>query len=673
MAKNSSSSNRVYIEAHRTSYVSQSGVIAVLKAVREHGLPEAISRQTLKRTRVSALPRDTPLGPLFKDVEVTMHTNNTMKVPCVSPLPLLWHSVRSCTSFSEWFWEKAQNSNISTPLRIALYCDEVLPGDALKATNHRKMVCWYWTILEYGHHCSREELWMHLLTLRTVHVKKIAGGYSQLFRRVVELFHTAPFDARLGVSLHFHGVGERYVFLSVDQLVADEVALRQAWSVKGSAGTLCCLFCQNVCNYHVDLDFNSRGELVPSYITSLRTARQHTDESIKEAAVMLNAQRPNLNKTQFDGLEKSLGLTWCEEGALYDPQFWNMIKGPVSVTSFDWMHCYFVNGSWSSEAGLLLDVLRAEHGFEVPGGLVQYMDNFQWPQKVSSRSLTGQKAVQAHKSGPLSCSASEGLALYPMIRSMLVELFPSPTAGSSDAIGSYFALCKVLDLLVESRCRDVSPFELNQSIERRLEMRLKAYSHKAFQPKNHYTLHLPHTLHKNKILLSCWALERKHRELKRHGNAATNANKKISWERGLLQEVVLTQFLELQNWDPKEGVILTNPHEASTELTNFVVGFFWLTPADQLEVLAATSALCDHEQIGKGDVVVSTRNFVGVVWFHMHVRSQQVTGFYTVLSKWESLGGNRFRICNNPSIALTNELVKSLPFRKECDLALVVP
>ena len=161
--------------------------------------------------------------------------------------------------------------------------------------------------------------------------------------------------------------------------------------------------------------------------------------------------------------------------------------------------------------------------------------------------------------------------------------------------------------------------------------------------------------------------------MKRHGNAATNANKKISWERGLLQEVVLTQFLELQNWDPKEGVILTNPHEASTELINFVVGFFRLTPADQIEVLAATSALCDHEQIGKGDVVISTRNFVGEVWFHMHVRSQQVTGFYTVLSKWESLGGNRFRICNNPSIVLTNELVKSLPFRKESDLALVVP
>ena len=84
-------------------------------------------------------------------------------------------------------------------------------------------------------------------------------------------------------------------------------------------------------------------------------------------------------------------------------------------------------------------------------------------------------------------------------------------------------------------------------------------------------------------------------------------------------------------------------------------------------------ALCDHEQIGKGDVVVSKMNFVGEVWFHIHVRSQQVAGFYTVLSQWESLGGNRFRVCNDPSMVKTNELVKSLPFRIESDLALVVP
>ena len=56
------------------------------------------------------------------------------------------------------------------------------------------------------------------------------------------------------------------------------------------------------------------------------------------------------------------------------------------------------------------------------------------------------------------------------------------------------------------------------------------------------------------------------------GSRRDMANKKISCERGLLQEVVLTQFLQLQNWDPKEGVILTNPHEASIELLDFVLG-----------------------------------------------------------------------------------------------------
>ena len=49
------------ISAGRHSYVTQSAMVAVLKAVRDHGLPERISRQTLKRTRQQELLKDTAL------------------------------------------------------------------------------------------------------------------------------------------------------------------------------------------------------------------------------------------------------------------------------------------------------------------------------------------------------------------------------------------------------------------------------------------------------------------------------------------------------------------------------------------------------------------------------------------------------------------------------------
>ena len=54
--------NRIFIEAHRRSYVSQHGVIAVLESVKKHGLPKHLSRQTLKRSRQDEIDCNSPMG-----------------------------------------------------------------------------------------------------------------------------------------------------------------------------------------------------------------------------------------------------------------------------------------------------------------------------------------------------------------------------------------------------------------------------------------------------------------------------------------------------------------------------------------------------------------------------------------------------------------------------------
>ena len=70
MSSGSRSSRHVYVAAASHAFVSQSGIVAVLKSVREHGLPDAISRPTLKRTRQEAMPDMTPLGPLHGSVDL---------------------------------------------------------------------------------------------------------------------------------------------------------------------------------------------------------------------------------------------------------------------------------------------------------------------------------------------------------------------------------------------------------------------------------------------------------------------------------------------------------------------------------------------------------------------------------------------------------------------------
>ena len=146
----------------------------------------------------------------------------------------------------------------------------------------------------------------------------------------------------------------------------------------------------------------------------------------------------------------------------------NSVPGAASMTSYDWMHIHLVSGLWSSEVSLLLDVLNKEHGVGAAAlanflktVLANFLKTVTWPKKVSSKGTTGIKAVEKHKEGHLSCSASEGLSLYPSVRCFLQTKVPQSTAGSTafKAVKSYYCLAAVLDLLVKTRKGAVTPDE----------------------------------------------------------------------------------------------------------------------------------------------------------------------------------------------------------------------
>eukprot|EP00438_Fugacium_kawagutii_P011637 Skav222051 [mRNA] locus=scaffold1020:518662:520062:+ [translate_table: standard] len=455
----SSSSKDVYVAAAGHSYVSQSGIVALLRSVKEHGLPEAISRPSLKRSREKAMMQQTPLGPLYTTIALACEDNETIHVPVANPLPLLWVTLQDNQAFSEWFWSVIDRQGICStrPFRVIIYADEILPGDQLKATNSRKLVAFYWSVLEFDGQLGREDVWMHTFVLRTMHVKRVLGGYSQILRKICDLFVTPPNDLRLGVGLP--GLdGTKFVFGKVAVVLGDEAALKQLWSNKGSSGTFCCMFCQNVVNHLLGLaEHDSTGRLISSCSPSLHSAVLHTDRSVIDAARHLANEMPRLRKGAFEDLEKQLGLTWVEHGALWDHTFLARFGGPISMTSFDWMHCYLVNGLFNSEASSLLTVLQSEHGIGQKE-LVAFMKSLCLPRKVAGRAISGIRPLEKHTSGALSCSASEGLSLYPIIRSFLSMNVPAPTwtTAAKSAVDSFNCLAAALDMLVKSRSEQVS-------------------------------------------------------------------------------------------------------------------------------------------------------------------------------------------------------------------------
>lgn len=354
-------SRSLFVSGHHKSYVTQSGLVAVLQHVREHGLPDAVSRRTVKRARSMALPKDTPLGPLWGEIEVEMLKGPNKKYPMINPMPLLWFLCTECDGFRDAFRQQVakHETSLNMPHSICIYQDEVLPGNPLRVTNERKLQCWYWSIAELGNFCGDEDFWLHILAVRTSEVKKMKSGTAQLFKLVVENFFAAPYSVQHGVLLPL-GEDQRVMWYGkMSIILGDEVALKNCLSFKGAAGLMPCPLCRNVCQWSSGLHIHDRaGFLIPHTECNTDLMVPHTANSIREVMTHLRTQHGVLNKSQFDSLEKSLGLLYQPEGAMYDDQFHSrFLHGPLGSLQFDWMHCYCVSGAMNHEIGLMLESL----------------------------------------------------------------------------------------------------------------------------------------------------------------------------------------------------------------------------------------------------------------------------------------------------------------------------
>ena len=411
--------SNVLTQSHFRSYVSQSGLAAVLQSIREHGLPETTSRAGIKRARERVLPPE-----LFS--AVSLETESKMiSVQMIHPVRLLQYMVQEIQPFADFMARKLVEHPCSeqTPWNIAVYSDEIIPGNALKPRNDRKLVAFYWSFGEFDAAVGVEDLWQHISALRSTLVRSLKSGWSQLFKACCAAFFQEPFDLSKGVALNLKGHGARMFFAKIGILVGDEPSLKGCWSCKGASGSLPCILCRNVTLASLEVAQNdSTGFFIPHTTTDSTRFLLQDDNGILQNAHALQNKFGQGTKASFARAEMALGLQYAPEGALWSPELVanQLHGGPISVTMFDYMHVYLVSGIWNTEVGLLLQCIKDIVSVDVAD---TFLRQFVWPSHWDSRSVTGKKSL--HKfvadGSELKCSASEGLSLYPVFRLLIME------------------------------------------------------------------------------------------------------------------------------------------------------------------------------------------------------------------------------------------------------------
>lgn len=635
------------------SFLSQSALQGVLQEIRQKGLPAASSRRSIKRARENAVRASTSYGELFQKISIPTEGGPNVELEIVSPAPFLDHVMRNCTAFANYFIAKHNKrpSSVERPWRIVLYTDEVSPGNQLKVDNRRKVWVIYWSFAEFESGLSNEVMWNILAIARSSTVKDL-NGMTVLSRYILPYFYS-PSDFRLGISLS-HNDQILLVFATISLLVADEAALKSIWEFKGASGTLPCFFCKNVVLHRSDLHLNdSSGTLVSHAESDCSKLLLHTDESLRAVARMLGAQKDLLTRAAFEKLEQSVGLNHRPDGLLCDPTFASLT--PISSTVYDWMHCYVVAGVFNVEVGHLLDRLHS-HGVSHVA-IHTFFGNLKYPHSISSRGVSGQKCFQKKidTGDNFKCSASEALSIYSPLRYFLMSIRCDPGSDLQKAIASYFCLASVLDRLRKSMKGLIDPNKLLELIVKHTCYFKRAYSEDAITPKFHFCLHLPSMLNTHGMLISCFVMERKHKEVKRVANNLSNTH---GWfESNILETVTQMHLQDLADdcYMPPLTASLVKAHPAGPDLTAIVRNSLDVTGEVQT---SKTAFFSSYQQCSVNDVVLYDAGAslgVGQVQFHVSVDSCCIS----CITRWAPAGNNEFHVTDD-SFLLQTSLIEDV-------------
>ena len=231
------------VDLGRRKYVSVSGLAGVLKDIKENGMPDTISRSSIKRARDQEFDSyDTAYGAVLKTITAgTDKEGNPCTFWFADARACLYYMITESPKLADFFREKlkATPCSIDNPWSIVVYNDEIAPGDQLQHHNARKTQAFYYSFLEFGADAlSSEFLWFTLSATLSDEVSEISGLSFGIFAK----FQMMSFEAWATVGFQ---CGSIIIWAKVKLFVADESAIKYTLDVKGASGNLPCFKCRN--------------------------------------------------------------------------------------------------------------------------------------------------------------------------------------------------------------------------------------------------------------------------------------------------------------------------------------------------------------------------------------------------------------------------------------------
>ena len=458
-------------------------------------------------------------------------------------LKLMVQESPSVRSILRQLWMK-QPCTYDSPYHLAIYADEVVPGNVLRLDNKRKIFCVYIAIREIGPlYLKNEFLWVPVAALRSKVVKGIPGGLSVCFAHLVRRLFIHDRLRESGVTLDLDLPQGRFAtfYFRLGNIVADGDAIRAVYSSKGASGKLPCFLCNNVLNERV-----ASPGLVHISCTDVGKFQLASDADLWRKADHLHTLSGTTTKAAFENTQMVYGLSYCPQGLLWDRSLRPYVH-PTSCTSYDSMHCLVGNGLAQNETGYLLAALK---GIGVSWQHLRLFTESDWNFNfaLGSRAVLRESFSEAREkawasSGSYKSSASEMLVAQPVLLHFL-HMVVQPTNQLQPQVASYEALGKLLHTVRLAKDGQPVTGELQAAAKTHADRFACAYPNEEVKPKDHFTHHLAGQVKRDGILVDAFVGEKKNGTVKRLAEDLKNTS---CFEKSLLMRVAGAQLGAVSN------------------------------------------------------------------------------------------------------------------------------
>ena len=471
-------------------------------------------------------------------VELPLIKGSVFKWPILSVKGILQKAIDISTLFRDALQALLA---VQAPLQIVLYTDELTPGNVLRPDNRRKCTVFYFSLLGLGHLLRLEQMWFTAAVLQSNKLKQISGGLSVATSLLLEeMLGCAAANTRftLKISGRPHQTN-----LELHNLIADEDALHKIFSSKGATSIRPCLLCKNVLKFETVLhDYIDKGYFTNISESSVQKFDQVSNHDLYAVADNLQREFGQMRQTEFEDLQKASGFKFFPQGLLWHPPLRRVLR-PASILTYDPMHCFFSCGIVINEMDLFLRFLKRSK--KISFGDMASLLKASWKHDNNEKNLADIFNPTREKYESFKASASEALGVYPFILHVAEIAYAGQEAP--DELRSFRQLSEVLRWLnmmkrkVQIASQDCE--ELQRLQERHLSSFKQAYGISEVKPKNHFSLHLPEQICRNRYVLDCFVLERKHRAVKK---MLTNVCNLAAFESSSLASVHAHEMKQLQ-------------------------------------------------------------------------------------------------------------------------------